>query len=519
MAKQPSVRPVPPVKPIPLAKDGRFAILRVAEGDLAALKKHVFQRYPHREWGTFLRLGYRRTPWGLHLSFADALWPAAGDLERQSGMTVFKEQYTRRAFHAASGGDGMAIGVVHSHPQGFGTWPSLLDDDMDTYFSAELTAFGKGAPYCSFILQESEPVGLTFSGRVFDRGEWLSLRWLLATGKTATRIFSQTERNPGHSNPEVDKRESTTARLDSLFGERAAERLRGSVVGIIGNSGTGSPAAEVLARAGVGEFVLVDPQRFGRSNLERMHGSNFADAEGAPPLPYKVDLIRRMLREINPAVRVTTFVGNILHDNVVDELLRCDVLLGTTDSFHGRAALSDLSSHYLLPSIDVGVLMDGEKGKVTTQLVEFNRYSPELPCAFCSGLIDGASMSEELMTEAEREERRRAAMAAKARGDDADQYWKGRPRQLNTVGYLTTAAGGLAAGYVEGMLTGAFEMPHDRFQFDIGQPRLAAVVPARERHPECSCGTRIGWATQASSYRSVLLPPHWQKRAILTAKP
>jgi hypothetical protein len=162
--------------------------------------------------------------------------------------------------------------------------------------------------------------------------------------------------------------------------------------------------------------------------------------------------------------------------------------------------------------------MDGANGKVTTQLVELNRYHPDLPCAFCSGVIDSGALAEELMTEAEREARKQAAIEAVKRGVAADPYWKGRPRQLNTVGYLTTAAGALAAGYAEGWLTGTFNMPHDRFQVDIGHPRLSVVAPTRHRDAKCSCSKHLGWADQANSFRSVVLPPHWSKRAILTAK-
>jgi hypothetical protein len=37
---------------------------------------------------------------------------------------------------------------------------------------------------------------------------------------------------------------------------------------------------------------------------------------------------------------------------------------------------------------------------------------------------------------------------------------------------MTTTIGGLAAGYAEGWLTGAFPLPHSSFQFDIGQSRF-----------------------------------------------
>ena len=49
---------------VPLA-EGRHCILRICESDLRRLEKHLFQRYPQREWGTFFLFGYRRTSLGL----------------------------------------------------------------------------------------------------------------------------------------------------------------------------------------------------------------------------------------------------------------------------------------------------------------------------------------------------------------------------------------------------------------------------------------------------------------------
>jgi hypothetical protein len=485
-------------------------ILRIRAEDLWALEKHLFQRYPDREWGTFFRFGYRRTSWGLALSYVVPAHPGPGDMDRSQCLTRFTDQYSRRAFQD-SATNPLGTGVAHSHPEGARTWPSSLDDDMDLYFAREFSSYSRGAPYCSIILQRSERSGLTFTGRVFDKGEWLSVESLISVGAVIDRYESELHFDTGRSFPPAG--ESITARLAAVMGASSVERLRGGVVGIVGTSGTGSPSAHVLARSQVGGFVLVDPQRFAPSNHERFHVSTNADLIQTPA-PYKVELVRRLIESINPDAHVSTIAGNILHDNVLDELLTCDVVLGCTDTQHGRAALSDIASHYLLPSIDVGVLMDGAHGRVSTQLVDVTVYSPNLPCGFCAGRIDGVAMSHELLSETEFKEREIAAIAAAARGDDPDQYWR-RRRQLHAVGYLTTLAGALAAGYIEGWLTGTFEPPHPSFQFDIGQQRFGVVAPPRVFVPGCSCQSHRGRADQAYAYRNVVRPPHWPRRGIL----
>ena len=355
-----------------------------------------------------------------------------------------------------------------------------LDDDMDAYFSTELSAYGGIKPYCSLILQRNEEEGLTFSGRVYDRGRWLPLENLLTIGHAIERLTSElSEVSEDHAIPE---QESTTARLETALGTRSAARLRRATVAVIGCSGTGSPVVHILARAGVGCFVLVDPKRLSRSNLERVHGAYPEDLR-TEILPLKVEIMRRMIAAIIPAAHTRCLAGNILHENVVDELLRCDLVLGCVDSHHGRAALSDLSRHYLVPAIDVGVLMEGRDGLVTSQVVEVTRYGPDDSCAFCRGRIDATAMAFELMSEAELEERNRQAEEAKGRGDDPDAYWRGRPRQLHTVGYLTTAAGALVAGYAEGWLTGCFSVPHSTIQFDPSKEKMGVVASRKLTSP------------------------------------
>jgi hypothetical protein len=262
----------------------------------------------------------------------------------------------------------------------------------------------------------------------------------------------------------------------------------------------------------------VDYQRFAASNLERVHGSTFADAR-AECAPYKVALMARMIREINPAAKIIAIVGNILDELVLDELLRADLVLGCTDTQHSRAALGDLAAHYLLPSIDVGVIFEGADSALRAQVGQFTQFRPDLPCGFCDGMIDPVNLGVELMTEEEKQMRREAARAAEASGVDGRQYWRGDTPQLITVGYFTSTAGSLAAGYAIGWMTGKFQMPHSRFQFDITAPGFGFVDVQRSREDTCSCGRTTGFGDQARADRSVSKPEHWPAAFICDTEP
>ncbi len=497
------------IKPAtPLLDRDRYCLFRIAEPERKKLEKLVFQRHPSREWGSFFRFGFRRTAWGLAASFIETLPPQAGDLDRFSPVVEFHPNYLARALREHEAG-AFGIGVVHSHPQRSGVSPSFSDDDLDLYFADMFQEFGGNRPYGSLILNRNEDETLRFTGRVFDYGRWMPVTTLFGTGFPLLKVMSSDLiSSKATADGEAECEESVTARLDQLMAERGRKRLRSARVGIIGCSGTGSPAIEALARAQVGEFVLVDHDRFSPSNLERLHGSSHRDVV-AEPKPPKVEIMTRLIREVNPTANITALVGNALDPEVMDQLLRCDMVLGCTDTQHGRAALGDLAIHYLVPSLDVGVLMKGEAGKVTSQLVDITRYEPHQPCPFCSGVISNWWLRWELMDAEEREQRKLAAEAAVARGVDGGLYWGGDAPQLPTVGYLTTNAGSLAAGYAINWLTGVAAMPHTRFQYDLGAPCFGFVEVPRLRNPECSCSLTIGYGDQADA--SVTRPAHFPK--------
>ena len=488
-------------------------VLRITQECRASLEAMLYRRYPEREWGSFFRFGWRRTPWGLALSFVDGLWPEARDLNRAVGIVEIRSQYTLRAVDALQAGS-LGIGVIHSHPQGADTFPSSLDDDMDGYYGELFGDYAPGRPYASVIFSRAQDGEFRFTGRVFFDGKWLPVQELLTCGEGEIKREGCQEDQHWSDRVQVGAKDAeagkTTARLRSFLSDEAGERLRRSTVAIVGCSGTGSPAVETLARGGVGRFVLVDYQRIAASNLERVHGSTWQDVQEGTP-PYKVEIMARMIREINPVAQIEAIVGNILDDEVLDAVLRADIILNCTDTQHSRAALGDLATHYLLPSLDIGVLLEGTNGRVRAQVGQFTWFKPGLPCAFCGQMVDYATLAHELMSEEEKVQRRHAAQEAQERGVDPNQYWRGKPPQLLTVGYMTSTLGSLGAGYVIGALTGKFRVPHTRFQFDINAPFFGVVDVERQPEKSCSCRTQFGFADQARADRSVSRPQHWER--------
>ncbi|MBI3568923.1 MAG: ThiF family adenylyltransferase [Gemmatimonadetes bacterium] len=417
---------------------------------------------------------------------------------------VLRESYTLRMGLSADHHP-LALGVVHSHPEGCAPMPSWIDDDMDAYLSTYFVDFAPGRPYVSLIVSRHGTT-ISVSGRVWWRNAWHAV--------TAVHV----ERTPvecwiaGRRPATPPRGLARVARLSSAFGAEASDRLRRSCVAVIGAGGTGSAAIEALARAGVGRLIIVDPDHIEESNLERVHGSTPQDAAEARD---KVRVASEHVRQIAPNCDVTALVGRLPQPEVVEALLAADVVLGCTDSHHSRLALSDLAVRFLLPSLDVGVALEGGDGRVTGQIIQFVRYLAADACAWCRATIDPVRLAQELASPAERARRLSAAAEAIARGEPGDPYWR-HERQLDTVGYLTTTAGSLVAGYAIGWLTARFDPPFARLQMNVTAPGLETIDCDTNPRDDCVCRRMRGWAEQASSEAFVVAPAHWPPVEILS---
>jgi molybdopterin/thiamine biosynthesis adenylyltransferase len=114
-----------------------------------------------------------------------------------------------------------------------------------------------------------------------------------------------------------------------------AKLLRSKAV-IIGAGGIGGQAAELLVRMGIGTLVLVDPDVFDETNLNRQ---NFAcgDVLGMA----KVDVVRDRLLEINHDVEVTGMRVTADRDNLPGLIEGASVVIDALDNLDDRLVLQE----------------------------------------------------------------------------------------------------------------------------------------------------------------------------------
>ena len=182
-------------------------------------------------------------------------------------------------------------------------------------------------------------------------------------------------------------------RQTRVFGARTTEDLTQLRVAIVGCGGTGSAVASLLARIGVSRFVLIDADRVDMTNLNRLHFSTRADAIAGR---YKVDVVGDAIAEIGLArsvVRINRFIDA---PECRDALRACDVIFGCTDGHLGRNFVNRLAHFYLIPVIDLGVLIDpNDQGGYDSFDGRVTVVQPGYPCQVCRQLISPQRMLEE----------------------------------------------------------------------------------------------------------------------------
>jgi molybdopterin/thiamine biosynthesis adenylyltransferase len=119
---------------------------------------------------------------------------------------------------------------------------------------------------------------------------------------------------------------------------------------VIGVGGIGSVLIEQLARTGVQELVLIDPDDVERSNLNRLAGAYHTDVGLS-----KVDVAKRHVAKIDPSISVETVQGRVQDSGSV--LATCDVLLDGLDRMSARMWTNEFAVKHLLPLFDAGSLI------------------------------------------------------------------------------------------------------------------------------------------------------------------
>jgi molybdopterin/thiamine biosynthesis adenylyltransferase len=320
------------------------------------------------------------------------------------GYRALTPQFVRRALRLAADKRLVCL-LVHGH--GHGHSVEFSDTDRESH--------ERGYPA---LLDIS---GQTVGALVLASDAVAGDIWMADGGRaevTATTVIgtNQSQLTPRPETVESHRYEDD--RQARLFGDRGQHILRRSRVSVLGVGGAGMLAVEWLARLGVGELIVVDPDRIDLTNLPRLPGATRWDARSLMTSPgrptwlrsigrrlatRKVRVAKRLARAAGQGTKVTAIACDARNPEAAAALTDCDYLVLAADTAAARHLANIISHQYLVPMLQVGVKIPvDEVGAVGDLFTVVRPVLPDGGCLRCAGLIDASQLAVESLPAAHR---------------------------------------------------------------------------------------------------------------------
>jgi tRNA A37 threonylcarbamoyladenosine dehydratase len=152
------------------------------------------------------------------------------------------------------------------------------------------------------------------------------------------------------------------SREELLIGKENVEKLKKSKVAVFGIGGVGSYVVEALARAGIGNFVLVDNDNIDITNINRQIIATTKTIGKA-----KVEVAKERILEINPDAKVNTYKEFYMPDNKIELTSNISYIVDAIDTVTAKIALiqeADTLNIPIISSMGTGNKLDPTKFEV-----------------------------------------------------------------------------------------------------------------------------------------------------------
>jgi len=282
----------------------------------------------------------------------------------------------------------LAYIAVHNHDSDTHAGFSQIDLDSHELGYPALLQISRGMPVGALVVGHRAAQADMWIGN----GRRLSLDEMVVVGNSLSHITPAPR-----SESSVD---DVFDRQVRLFGSEGQLRLSRSRVAVIGVGGIGSLVAEFLARLGVGNFILIDPDALEPSNLSRVVGATLADAAHQT---LKVDVARRVIIGANPKATVLSVADDVAKQSVAATLRSVDYVFLAADSMRARLVFNALVHQYLIPGVQLGSKIRVDKrGHVVDVMSAIRPVRPGMGCLWCNHLVDPTMLAIEAKTDQER---------------------------------------------------------------------------------------------------------------------
>jgi molybdopterin/thiamine biosynthesis adenylyltransferase len=343
-----------------------------------------------RETAGVILAGLARTEVGLRLLAREVLWVPEDAYRRRTSksLSILSFGYIGALARAQ---ETQTVPIwLHTHP-GADAVPqrSEYDERVDAEL-VETFRIRSGVDVYASVVVSPANQHFRFSGIVIDGDETQPVDRLYVVGPRWSLLVADDA-------PAEAQVPTMFDRQVRAFGgdlQRVLSTLR---VAVVGCGGTGSAVAEQLVRLGIRSLLLIDPDEIVDSNVTRVYGSTPAAIGLA-----KADHLAHHLRLIAPGSNIRPVRRLVTEEKVAYRLTACDLVFGCTDDNAGRLVLSRLSAYYLVPLIDVGVLLSSTDGILQGIDGRITIVTPGEGCLVCRERIDTDRARVEQLDPAER---------------------------------------------------------------------------------------------------------------------
>ena len=333
-----------------------------------------------------------------------ALWrPSTGRLRRAAlideiilpqkserilhGNTSFEPNYLSRVAKIAIKKKA-GIAFMHSHPSP--GWQGMSVPDVEA--ERDVLAYTAGVTGLPLV-------GLTigtdgyWSARFWERdGGQMRRRWcekVRVVGPQSYKIYANDNIAPPPLRKKVLKRTFDT------WGGESQNTIACLKVGIVGLGSVGCIVAEAIARIGVAQVTLIDPDIVEEHNLDRLLYGTTKDIG-----KLKVNLAARAMRRNATAQKIQiTALPFSIHDEVAYRAaLDCDIIFSCVDRPVPRDVLNYIAQAHLIPVIDGGIAVetDRQKDRLSSAHWRAHIVTPYHQCLRCSRQYNSSMVVMEL---------------------------------------------------------------------------------------------------------------------------
>jgi molybdopterin/thiamine biosynthesis adenylyltransferase len=113
-----------------------------------------------------------------------------------------------------------------------------------------------------------------------------------------------------------------------IFTEAEQLRLRKATILIVGCGGIGGTVAVILARSGIENFILIEPDSYEASNMNRQVCC-FGETIGR----NKAEVVAEHIKRINPGANIVLYPKMMNHAEIEDLIKKTDIVFPAADDF------------------------------------------------------------------------------------------------------------------------------------------------------------------------------------------